>query len=157
MKLSENFTLNEFVRSQTASRRGIDNNPSKKVIENLEYGCKNILEVVRKFAKGKLIIVSSGYRCRKLNRAIGGSPRSQHMVGAAADITMQGKTVRELARLIVESGVPFDQLIIEFERWIHVSWTKYGTPRGKIMIAYKVKNIWGRQKTKYKVINANEI
>lgn len=123
MKLSQYFDLDEFIISQAASRRGIDNTPNPKVINNLKLLCKNILDPARE-ALGPLKI-SSGFRCTALNNAVGGSKTSAHTLGYAADIIPLKASKMELAKWI-SKNVEFDQLILEFGTkdnpdWIHVS------------------------------------
>ena len=121
------FALKEFVKSNTAARLGIDNNPSEDVKKNIELLVEKILDPLReKF--GKPIIVTSGYRCKELNKAVGGAAKSQHMSGEAADIRTveDSKSAnKELFNLIIELGLPFDQLINEHDYdWVHVSYGK---------------------------------
>ena len=121
------FTLKEFVKSNTAARLGINNNPSEDVKKNIELLVEKILDPLReKF--GKPIIVTSGYRCKELNKAVGGAAKSQHMSGEAADIRSveDSKSAnKELFNLIIELGLPFDQLINEHDYdWVHVSYGK---------------------------------
>ena len=121
------FTLKEFVRSNTAARLGINNNPSEDVKKNIELLVEKILDPLReKF--GKPIIVTSGYRCKELNKAVGGAAKSQHMSGEAVDIRTVEDSKRankELFNLIIELGLPFDQLINEHDYdWVHVSYGK---------------------------------
>ena len=121
------FALKEFVKSNTAARLGINNNPSEDVKKNIELLVEKILDPLReKF--GKPIIVTSGYRCKELNKAVGGAAKSQHMSGEAADIRTveDSKSAnKELFNLIIELGLPFDQLINEHDYdWVHVSYGK---------------------------------
>lgn len=116
MKLSEHFTLEEFVYSDTAKRKGINNTPPVAVQSNLTR-LAVALEAVRK-AVGASITISSGYRCPDLNKAVGGAVNSAHLTGLAADITAKGLTPRQLAEAIIKAGVKFDQLIYE-GTWIH--------------------------------------
>lgn len=122
-KLSPNFSLWEFVISQTATRKGIDNTPTEEVVKNIKTLCRTILEPARE-ALGP-IRISSGYRCAALNVAIGGSKTSAHQVGFAADILPVKATKLEFAKWVVANTV-FDQVILEFGThlnpdWIHVS------------------------------------
>ena len=121
------FALKEFVKSNTAAGLGINNNPSEDVKKNIELLVEKILDPLReKF--GKPIIVTSGYRCKELNKAVGGAAKSQHMSGEAADIRTveDSKSAnKELFNLIIELGLPFDQLINEHDYdWVHVSYGK---------------------------------
>lgn len=128
MKLSPNFTLEEMLESQTARRKGIAEQftPPPEVIANLKALCKNILQPLRD-AIGGPIKISSGYRCPRLNKAIGGAKNSQHMAGEAADIQgLNGMTNKQLFNKIKQLGLPFDQMIWEFGNdqnpaWVHVS------------------------------------
>lgn len=128
MKLTENFTLQELIKSQTALRKGINNKPaSPDIVVNLQTLCEKVLQPVREHF-GKPVTVNSGYRCPKLNKAIGSSSKSQHTKGLAADIEIPGVSNKELAEYI-ESNLPFDQLILEFYNgvdpnsgWVHVSY-----------------------------------
>lgn len=119
------FTIRELTASATAARKGIDNTPDNVARANLTSLVANILDPLRE-AYGKPIIVTSGYRCPKLNKAVGGAAKSQHMKGQAADIRTVSDTVednRELFNLIIKLRLPFDQLIDEYGyNWIHVSY-----------------------------------
>lgn len=119
MRLTPNFDLDEFVISQEAVRRDIDNTPSAAIVQNLQDLCDVILEPLRA-ALGP-VVVTSGYRCPELNRAIGGTGMSQHMEGRAADIHIPGHSLEEVFNYIYQN-LHFDQVIHEFGRWIHVSY-----------------------------------
>lgn len=127
MKLTEHFTLEEFIKSDTAKATGIDNTPSPEVVENLKQLCVHVLEPLRqKWGSG--ISITSGYRCAALNKAVGGAKDSQHERGEAADIVpTNGKTLA-LLMMLQRSGIEFDQLINEkpdkngVPAWIHVSY-----------------------------------
>lgn len=119
MKLTDNFTLAEFTASQTASRKGFDNTPPPEVIPNLIRTAK-LLEKVRK-AVGKPITVTSGYRSKQLNDALGSNDRSQHRVGCAADFKVAGMTPDEVVQAIIATDIQYDQLIREFDSWVHIS------------------------------------
>lgn len=120
------FHLSEFIRSATADRQQIDNTPDFTEVENLKRLVDNVLDPLRA-QWGKPIIVTSGFRCLALNRAIGGAVSSQHILGQAADIVPQGRKpedVRRLFKLIQDMKLPFDQLINEQHySWIHVSYS----------------------------------
>lgn len=120
----EFFTINELIKSTTAKQKGIKNIPSKEEEQNLIALINNILDPLRK-AYGKPIIVTSGYRSKALNKAIGGAKTSQHQYGYAADIRSvsdskeENKKIFELAKTL-----PFDQLIDEHNYdWIHISYS----------------------------------
>ena len=120
------FTLNELTASATAKRKGIDNTPDATVRANLTALVANILDPLRE-AYGKPIVVSSGYRSPKLNRAVGGAAKSQHVTGQAADIHTLSDTPadnKKLFDLILSLKLPFDQLINEYNfNWVHVSYS----------------------------------
>ena len=128
MKLTEHFTLAEFVRSETATNKHIDNTPTPEVIENLRALCRNVLEPAR-VDFGSPIYITSGYRCPELNKAVGGKPTSQHLRGEAADLQVRGvENLRRLYNVIKSRGV-FDQLLYESNgstKWIHVSYKSSG-------------------------------
>lgn len=133
MRLSEHFQLSEFTISQTAARRGINNNPNEVVVVRLKRLCELILEPARA-ALGAMRI-SSGYRCPALNAAIGGSRTSAHMLGYAADVNPLGVSKLEFARWVI-AHCGFDQIILEFgtptePAWIHVSCDPRG--RGQVL------------------------
>ncbi|KYC47872.1 MAG: Peptidase M15 [Candidatus Methanofastidiosum methylothiophilum] len=138
MKLSKNFTLEEFTKSQVAIRHGIPNTPSPEEIENLKALCENIIQPVRDHL-GEAIFISSGYRSQALNTAIGGALGSQHQKGEAADLESRDNS--KLFFAILSNG-NFDQLIWEFgddnaPAWVHVSYRRDGKNRGQIFRALK--------------------
>lgn len=118
------FNIAELTKSATAQRRGIKNTPSKEVTNSLTALIEKILDPLRE-AYGKPIIVDSGYRCPRLNAAVGGAASSQHVKGEAADIRTLTDTPAEnkkLFDLIIKLKLPFDQLIDEHGfNWVHVS------------------------------------
>lgn len=124
-KLSENFTVEELTHSDTAERLGIDNTPNADTLENLQFLVDNVLQPLRDIY-GRPIVVNSGYRCPKLNKAVGGSKTSQHMTGQAADITAGNKAEnKELFNLVLDNDLIFDQLIDEKNySWIHISYNQ---------------------------------
>ena len=119
------FTIKELTRSETARRLGINNTPPASAIEALHALVDNVLDPLRE-AWGGPIRVNSGYRCPELNKAVGGTPGSQHQRGEAADITVGSRSGnRRLLALIKRLGLPVDQCIDEKScRWIHVSHRK---------------------------------
>lgn len=125
--MAEFFTKSELTRSDTARIRRIDNTPTPEASAALDALMWNVLDPIRRMW-GRPIIVNSGYRCPKLNAAVGGSATSQHMKGEAADITAGDPTKnKELFDMIECSAIPFDQLIDEKGyRWIHVSYRPNG-------------------------------
>ena len=125
MKLSENFTLEELIRSNAAERMGFDNVPKdEKVVENLRSLCLEVLQPLRDYV-GAPVHINSGYRCPELNMAVGGVKNSQHCRGEAADIRIVSpKQGREWAAWI-EDNCRFDQMLLERNKsgavWLHVS------------------------------------
>ena len=121
-KLTPHFTLGEMLVSQTASRRGLDNTPGPAVIAALRLLCGQLLEPIRAHF-GSPVVVTSGYRSPAVNKACGGSPTSQHVLGEAADFTVPGVSNLALAQWMRDK-LDYDQLIYEFGEsgWIHVSW-----------------------------------
>lgn len=119
------FTIAELCHSDTADGMLIDNGCPSDVIEaNLVALVENVLDPLRE-AWGKPIRVTSGYRCQKLNRLVGGAATSQHLYGQAADLSVGGKRDnRRLFELVRRLGLPFDQLIDEKGyAWVHVSYS----------------------------------
>lgn len=121
------FTFNELTKSESAKKKGINNIPNDVEKQNLELLVNNILDPLRE-AYGKPIIVSSGFRCKQLNSAVGGAKTSQHVLGQAADIHSKSnskKDNKEIFDLIKSLELPYDQLINEYDySWIHVSYSK---------------------------------
>lgn len=138
------FTIKELTASATAKRKGIDNRPTQDVTTALVALVDNVLDPLRQ-AYGKPIIVTSGYRCTKLNKAVGGASFSQHVKGEAADIRSVSDDPKEnkvIFDLIRRLNLPFDQLIWEYgERntgpdWVHVSFSRF-KKRGQVLSAVK--------------------
>ena len=150
-RISKHISYVEATRSQTATRRRIDNTPSFEQLSRMKTLAKKVFEPVREYV-GKPIRVSSFFRSVKLNKRIGGSASSQHCKGEAMDIQgMMGVTNAEIFHYIKDNLV-FDQLIWEFGNskepaWVHVSYTTRRNNRKQVIVAYK--NKFGR--TKYKV------
>ena len=142
MKLTENFSLNELTKSQTAERKGIDNTPSAEHQENLKSLCEMILQPIRDHF-GQVVSVSSGYRSPELCVAIGSSTQSQHAKGQACDFEIFGISNKELAEYI-DQNLDYDQLILEYWKgqaepnsgWVHSSYTN-GNNRKQYLRAYK--------------------
>lgn len=120
----EFFSIKELCKSATADKLGITNTPTKEIEENLTKLIDYILDPLRR-AWGKPIMVNSGYRCPKLNRAVGGATTSQHLTGQAADISTGSKEQnKKLFQLIQNLKLPFDQVIDESKfTWVHVSYS----------------------------------
>lgn len=133
------FTISEFVRSETADKRGIDNRLPKELLPNVQALINNVLDPLRE-AYGKPIAVTSGYRCEALNKAVGGSKTSDHLIACAVDIVGTPNTRAENRRLfylIQELGLPFKQLIWEKGNsegpdWVHVSYRE-GVNRNQVL------------------------
>ena len=142
MKLTENFSLGELTKSQTAERKGIDNTPSAEHQENLKSLCEMILQPIRDHF-GQVVSVSSGYRSQELCVAIGSSTQSQHASGCAADFEIFDISNKELADYI-DQNLDYDQLILEYWKgedepnsgWVHCSFNTQGN-RKQYLRAYK--------------------
>jgi len=138
MRLTSHFSVEEFVASQTADRRDIDNSLTSNLLANARHTCEQ-LEQVRSLLGNLPVLISSGYRSPELNRAVGGSRGSQHMLAQAADFTCPGfGSVADIIDKIVQSDVPYDQLIREFATvpgrgWVHISFTML-PPRKQVLI-----------------------
>lgn len=135
MTLSEHFTLDEFTHSQTAARLGIDNRAPASAVLALQRTAEG-LERVRDLLGGRPIIVSSGYRSPALNRAVGSAPTSQHTTGQAVDFTCPAYgTPRQIVAALIESGIQYDQCLLEFNAWVHLSYAD--KPRRQTLIIDK--------------------
>ena len=147
MRLSKNFVLSEIIRSNTAKRLGISNEPKKEHLKNLQRIVTNILQPLRDDLGP--IRISSGYRSPSLNRAISGSNKSQHTKGQALDLQFwkEGQMCnKEIYEWILQSDLEFDQMINEFDfAWIHIS-LKEKNNRKQVLKAYKNED----NDTKYK-------
>ena len=135
MNLSENFTLDELTHTD---HREFDNTPNESELANLKR-LAAFLETVKSAVGGKPIIVNSAFRSKQVNDAIKSSDRSQHRLGCAADIRVPQMTPDEVVKAIIAAGLPFDQVIREFDRWTHVSIpnTADAKPRGQKLIIDK--------------------
>jgi uncharacterized protein YcbK (DUF882 family) len=129
-KLSRNFDWKEFTKSDTATRLHIINEVTTwEVRDNIKALVDNILQPLRD-AWGQPLFINSGYRCLKLNAAVGGVPTSQHVMGMAADVGCSNPY--ELAKLAVKLKLDFDQMII-YPTFVHLSYDKDGRNRGQIL------------------------
>ena len=118
--MTPHFTLEELTASETAERNGWDNSPNEQELANLVRLAK-FLEQVKEVLAGKPIMISSGLRTKKVNDAVGSKDTSQHRIGCAADFRVPGMTPDEVVKAIVASGIEYDQVIREFDRWTHIS------------------------------------
>lgn len=123
MKLTPHFTLEELTHSNTATRLNIANNPNDVQIANLHTLAEG-LEKVRSKLNGHPIIVSSGFRSMELNRFLKSKDTSYHTFGLACDFTSSYGTVQEIMRTLADSTIQFDQLILEYNSWIHIAFPK---------------------------------
>jgi zinc D-Ala-D-Ala carboxypeptidase len=150
--ISEHISNKESVYSRTAIRRGIDNTPTEEHRENMCILAKNVFEPLRSWVGGP-IKINSFYRSPDLNKAIGGSAKSQHCQGQAMDIDDTfGRASNAEMYHFIKKHLDFDQIIWEFgddnnPDWIHVSFVKEGINRNRCLKAYKQNN-----KTNYKII-----
>ena len=155
MKLSRNFSLSELIKSDTAIRHGIDNNPNADQIEKLKLLCENILQPVRDhFGR---VTVTSCFRSPQLCQKINSSINSQHTRAEAADFEVMGTSNAEVFDWI-KANLDWDQMILEFytpgepnSGWIHASWIPF-QPRAQYMRAYRED-----KKTKYKPVIGNAV
>ena len=132
MKL--NFTMSELLHSDIAKRYNISNIPTGKELDNLLNLIVECLQPIRDYI-GKPMIISSGFRSVRLNTHpnINGAVNSQHTTGQAVDFTIKGMTPKVIIELIKESGVEFDQLINEYNLWVHISYNQ-GNNRNEIFV-----------------------
>ena len=119
-QLTANFSLEELTRSEAADRNGWDNKPNAQEIENLKR-LAALLQQVKTAVGGKPVMINSGFRSKQVNDSVGSKDSSQHRLGCAADIRVPGMKPREVVEACIAAGVPFDQIILEFDSWTHVS------------------------------------
>jgi len=138
MNLTNNFTYEELTHSDTAVRNGWLNFPSDQEKENL-VRLANLLEQVKAAVGMKPVMINSAYRSKRVNDAVGSKDSSQHRIGCAADIRVPGMTPRQVIEACIAADVPFDQIILEFDSWTHISVpnTPSGTPRKSKLIIDK--------------------
>lgn len=142
MQLSKNLSLAEVMRSETAKRKGISNMPTPEHIENFKKLAENVFQPIREHF-GVPIHISSGYRSKALNTAVGGSLSSQHCSGEAIDIDMDGTSITNKQIFdFIKENLNFDQMIWEFGTdsnpdWVHVSYESSGKQRKQILKAVK--------------------
>ena len=135
MNLSTHFTLEELTHTD---HREFDNTPNDAEKNNLKR-LAEFLEQVKTVLGGKPIMVNSAFRCKQVNDAVGSKDTSQHRIGCAADIRVPGMTPDEVVKAVIASGIAYDQIIREFDRWTHISIpnTITDTPRRQALIIDK--------------------
>ena len=135
MNLTEHFTLAELT---TTSHRQFDNTPNEAETANLQR-LAEFLEQVKEALDGKPIMINSGFRSKQVNDSVGSKDTSQHRIGCAADIRVPGMIPDAVVRTVIAAGLPFDQIIREFDAWTHISVpsTPEGTPRRQALIIDK--------------------
>ena len=157
MQLSKNLSLNEVIKSNTATRKGIDNTPTEEHLKNLKYLAEKVFQPIREHF-GVPIYITSGYRSKALNEAIGGSKTSFHSHGMALDLDQDGRN-RGVSNAdvfyYIKDNLQFTELIWEFgdetnPNWVHVAIAPGREDEKKIKIAERVNN-----KTTYSIWNRN--
>lgn len=118
-----NFTIMELVKSNIAKKNKIDNAPDSQSLKYMLELIKYCLQPIRD-KLGKPMIITSGYRCKELNKKVGGVPTSQHCKGQAVDFYVKDMSIQQVVDFIKKSGVEFDQLINEYSKWVHISFVK---------------------------------
>ena len=136
MNLSEHFTLEELTHTD---HRQFDNTPNDAELANLTR-LADMLESVKEAVGGKPVMINSAFRCKQVNDAVGSKDTSQHRTGCAADLRVPGITPDAVVKAVIASGIPFDQLIREFDRWTHISIpnTPEAVPRRQVLIIDKM-------------------
>jgi len=135
MNLTEHFTLEELTAT---SHRQFDNTPNEAETANLQR-LAEFLEQVKEALDGKPIMINSGFRSKQVNDSVGSKDTSQHRIGCAADLRVPGMTPDAVVKAVIAAGLPFDQIIREFDAWTHISVTNTpdGTPRKQALIIDK--------------------
>ncbi len=136
MLLTPNFSLEQLTYSETAERERIDNTPPAEIVENMRRLAQGLEQV--RMLTGFPLEISSGYRCPELNSRVGGAKTSQHTRGQAADFTCDkfGPPL-DIIKTIRDSNIDFDQCILEYAKWVHISFSV--APRGKVLTIYDPK------------------
>ena len=133
MQLTPNFSLEQLIYSETAAREHIDNTPAADIVGNLRLLARGLEQV--QALTGFPLQLSSGYRSPELNRRVGGTGTSQHTQGLAADFTCaEFGTPADIIKAIRSAGIEFDQCILEYAQWVHISFS--ATPRGRVLTIY---------------------
>ena len=135
-RLTPHFTLGEMTRSGTAIRHQLDNTPPPEAVQRLRALCLGVLEPLRR--RVGRVLITSGYRSKRVNQAVGGTPASQHCLGEAADIYVSSREQAEKYARIIQRETDFDQLILEprgerRKRWLHVSYTRRRANRHQVL------------------------
>ena len=133
MNLTTHFTLEELT---ITDHRELENTPNETELANLKR-LAEFLETVKTVLGGKPIMVNSAFRSKAVNDAVGSKDTSQHRIGCAADIRVPGITPDEVVKAIIASGIGYDQVIREFDRWTHISIPNAGAPRKQALIIDK--------------------
>ena len=130
--MTPHFTLAELTAT---SHRQFDNTPNEAETANLQR-LAEFLEQVKEVLDGKPIMINSGFRSKQVNDSVGSKDTSQHRIGCAADIRVPGMTPDAVVRAVIAAGLPYDQIIREFDAWTHISVTNTpeGTPRRQALI-----------------------
>ena len=133
--MTPHFTLEELTHT---SHRQFDNTPNEAETANLQR-LAEFLEQVKAALDGKPIMINSGFRSKQVNDSVGSKDTSQHRIGCAADIRVPGMTPDQVVRAVIAAGLPYDQIIREFDAWTHISVTNTpdGTPRKQALIIDK--------------------
>ena len=118
-----NFKISEFLKSDTATKNNIDNIPDFNFLDNILDLIINCMQPIRNLFNLP-VIITSGFRCQKLNKIVGGSANSQHLVGCAADFKIKSLTPDKIIQKIKNSNIEYDQLINEYDKWVHISYRK---------------------------------
>lgn len=128
MKLTANFYLDEFLRSEVGERFGIDNTPNSPQLANI-FRTAMEMQTIRGLLGNRVITITSGFRSEWLNRAVGGSKNSHHMDGLAADfVCLSYGSPLQICHALAGSEIVFDQLIHEYGRWVHIGFARDGDP-----------------------------
>jgi predicted DNA binding CopG/RHH family protein len=133
--LSPHFTLAELT---VTDHREFDNSPTQEEISNLQR-LAQLLEQVKEAIGGKPVMINSAFRCKQVNDAVGSKDTSQHRHGCAADLRVPGMTPDQVVRAVIAAGLPYQQLIREFDRWTHISITneENAEPKRQVLIIDK--------------------
>jgi zinc D-Ala-D-Ala carboxypeptidase len=133
--MTPHFTLAELTAT---SHRQFDNTPNEAETANLQR-LAEFLEQVKTALDGKPIMINSAFRSKQVNDSVGSKDTSQHRIGCAADLRVPGMTPDQVVRAVIAAGLPFDQIIREFDSWTHISVTNTpdGTPRRQALIIDK--------------------